>query len=272
MCYKLAFFSLMMTFLSLWVYRSAWIWGGFLTLSFILAVTTGAVQPFSVVVIGILLGCFWLLKKPVTGFSRFFLVLIGITVGLLLSFHIIPGFNNWKITEKFFISYDKPLMGLFPLVFLIPLVQSRSDWYQMALKAIPLTLVAVVLLMILTLSSGTIGWNFKLPSYALLRITSNLFLTVIPEEAFYRGFIQNELFKAFGKGLKGNIGAILFASSLFALAHLTWTGSFAMIGFVFLAGIIYGMIYQLTQRIESSIICHFIVNLLHMTCFTYHAE
>ena len=200
------------------------------------------------------------------------LVLLALALGFGLTYHIIPGFHNWHVSGNFWINYDKPFMGLFPLLFLIPLARSPDEWYKIGIKAIPMTLAAVVILMMLTLSSGTIGWNFKLPSSFILRLAANFFLVVIPEEAFYRGFVQEELFKGFGQGIKGTIGSILLSSALFALAHLSWTGSFAMIGFVFLAGIFYGAVYHYSKAIEGSILCHIIVNFLHMTCFTYHPE
>jgi uncharacterized protein len=133
-------------------------------------------------------------------------------------------------------------------------------------------MVVVFILAMLAIPSGTIDWHVKIPSHFLVRITSNLFLVAIPEETFFRGFVQQELFKTFGPGPKGHVTAVLAASLLFTLFHLGWTTSAAMLGFVFLAGVMYGAIYQYTKAIEASIFCHFCVNLTHMLFFTYHAE
>ncbi len=268
---QVTFFSLMMTFLSLWIHRTAWLWGAFLVISYILALHTGVAQPFSLIPVATLFVLFWALKKPITGTTRWVFILIAIALGAGLNFHWIPGFHNLHIAGRFWLNYDKPFMGLFCLVFLLPLLRNPAGWYQMALKAIPLTAIAVIALAALALSSGTVEWDLKLPSHALLRLTSNLFLVVIPEEAFFRGFVQEELFKGMGQGIKGTVIAILGASLLFTLFHLGWTSSPAMLGFVFLASILYGAIYQYTRAIESSILCHFAVNLLHMSLFTYHA-
>jgi membrane protease YdiL (CAAX protease family) len=268
----LAFFSLMMTFLSFWIHKSAWLWGAFLAISYILAINTSVVQPFSLVPIGTLLVLFWLFKNPIHGGLRLVLGLTVVALAAGLNFHWIPGFCNWHVSGNFWVNYDKPFIGLFTLAFLLPLLRTPEEWYKMAFKAIPLTIVAVFTLAILAVTSGTIAWQFKIPSHFILRLATNLLLVVIPEEAFFRGFVQEELFKGLGKGLKGGIVAIVVSSLLFALFHLGWHSSFAMLGFVCLAGVIYGAIYQYTRAIESSILCHFAVNFIHMTFFTYHAE
>lgn len=269
---QLAFFSLMMTFLSLWVHRSAWLWGGFLVISYIIAFHSSVAQPFSLLPIAALFVLFLVLKKPLDRLTRFVLILVVICIAACLEFHWMPGFNNWHVSGNFWVNYDKPFMGLFALTFLIPLLRSPNEWYSMALKAIPLTVGAVVLMALLAIPSGTVDWHIKIPSHFLLRLASNLFLVTIPEEAFFRGFVQQEISKSVGPGLKGNIIAILGASLLFTLFHLGWTTSAAMLCFVFLAGVIYGSIYQYVKAIEASIICHFAVNFIHMTFFTYHAE
>jgi membrane protease YdiL (CAAX protease family) len=268
----LSFYTLMMVFLSLWVHRSAWLWGAFLIISYILAFNTGVVQPFSIIPIGLLFVLFLVFRRPLIPNTRFLLILITILIGAGLNFHWIPGFSNWNVSENLWINFDKPFMGLFALAFLIPLLRTPEEWYRMALKAAPMTLVTVLILAMLALPSGTIDWQLKIPSHFLVRLVSNLFLVSVPEEAFFRGFVQAEIFKGFGPGPKGHICAVVGASLLFTLFHIGWTASAAMLGFVFLAGLFYGAIFQITKAIEASIICHFSVNLLHMTFFTYHAE
>lgn len=268
----LAFYSLMMAFLSLWIHRSAWLWGAFLFISYILAFHTGVVQPFSIIPIGLLFVIFLTFRRELVPQTRLILGLIATIIVAGLNFHWIPGFQNWHVAGHLWITYDKPFMGLFVLAFLIPLLRLPIDWYKLALKAIPLTMVAVFVLALLALPSGAIDWHVKIPSHFLIRIASNLFLVSIPEEAFFRGFIQQEIFKSLGPGPKGHIGAVVGASLLFTLFHIGWTASAAMLGFVFLAGLMYGAIYQYTKAIEGSIFCHFCVNLMHMCFFTYHAE
>lgn len=270
---RLAFYSLMMAFLSLWIHRSAWLWGGFLAISYILALHTSVVQPFSIIPIGLLLVIFLTFKKEMQPQPRVILALVAILIAAGLNFHWIPGFKNWNVAGNFWLNYDKPFMGLFVLAFLLPLLRSPAEWVQLVLKkAVPLTFAVILILALLATASGTVDWHIKIPSHFFLRILSNLFLVSIPEEAFFRGFVQQEIFKSLGPGPKGHIAAIVGAALLFAIFHIGWTASAAMLGFVFLAGVMYGTIYQYTKTIESSIFCHFCVNLMHMTFFTYHAE
>jgi len=271
--HHLSFYTLMMAFFSMWIRRSAWLWGSFLCISYILAFHTSVVQPISIIPIGLTLVIFLVFKKEtLQPHTRLILGVVALLVAAGLEFHKFPGFQNWHVSGNLWINYDKPFIGFFVVAFLLPLLREPTDWYRVALKAIPLTLLVVIILAILALPSGTIDWHVKIPSNFLLRITSNLFLVAIPEEAFFRGFVQQELFKTFGPGPKGHITAVLGASLLFTLFHLGWTASSAMLGFVFLAGVMYGAIYQYTKAIEASIFCHFCVNLTHMLLFTYHAE
>lgn len=269
----LSFYTLMMAFLSMWIHRSAWLWGAFLGISYILAFNTSVVQPFSIIPIGLLFVIFLVFKKEeLQPHTRLVLGVVAIIVAAGLEFHKFPGFQNWLVSGNLWINYDKPFIGFFVIAFLLPLLREPVDWYQVALKAFPATIGVVFILAMLAIPSGIIDWHVKIPSHFLVRIASNLFLVAIPEEAFFRGFVQRELFKTFGPGPKGHITAVVGASLLFTLFHLGWTASSAMLGFVFLAGVMYGAIYQYTKAIEASIFCHFCVNLTHMLFFTYHAE
>ena len=196
---------------------------------------------------------------------------IAVFLSTALIFHWVPGFHNWKVTNYFWINFDSPFTGLFVLALNLPLLRSRQQWTQMATKAIPLTVLGIALMICLAMLTGPVSWDPKLPSHFVLRILTNLMFVVIPEEGFFRGFVQEELYNRFGKGAMGNIGAVLVTAAFFTLVHLKWTGSLPLMGFVFLAGILYGSIYQYTKTIESSILCHFALNLTHMIFFTYHA-
>src|SRR6185437_16095172 len=107
----LAFYTLMMTFLSLWIHKSAWRWGPFLLISFILAFHTGVAQPFSLISVVALVVIFWFLREPMSGMPRLVLVGIAIAIGAGLSFHLLPGFHNWHVSGNFWVNYDKPFMG-----------------------------------------------------------------------------------------------------------------------------------------------------------------
>jgi membrane protease YdiL (CAAX protease family) len=109
-------------------------------------------------------------------------------------------------------------------------------------------------------------WELKLPSFFAARLLSNFFLTCIPEEGFYRGFIQNTLGKYLGKS-----ASLILTSLLFAAAHMYWSPNLSLLIFVFLAGLLYGGVYLISGKIESAIFTHFLLNVIHMVFFSYHA-
>lgn len=197
--------------------------------------------------------------------------LIVISFGFKL--HQFPGFTNLQISEKFWLGLEAPLVGLLPLAFCVPLARYKGDWGQVY-KGWWLAIGGIALMTVLAVSGGTVHWQAKWPTYAGLRYFSNFFLTCIPEEAFYRGFVQAEL-KRFLQGSLSPRGAggiaLVVSAAIFTLAHIGWSPNFAIFAFVFLAGLLYGGVYWVSGRIESSIFCHFLLNFLHMTFFSYHA-
>ncbi len=267
----LCFFALSMSFISLWIRKTAWLWASFLAISLILAIQAGVAKPFSLVPIGILLVSHFLLEKNIGGKERIILVLLATFVSAGLILGLFPWFCDWQITEKFWIHYGKPFIGLFVLAFPLPLLRSKEQWVSISLKTIPLTILGIAALAFLATSGGEVGFCPKWPSYFLLRSLVNLIFVTIPEEAFFRGFLQEEISRFLGKGFWKSTGAVLISSALFMVAHIGWTSSPAMLGFVFIAGLLYGGIYQYTKAIEGSIFCHLALNVTHMVFFTYHA-
>jgi uncharacterized protein len=274
------FLALIMSFASLWIYRSVWLWGSFASLAYVLAYHARLVHPISLVPVATLMILHLTLKRTLKPFSRAVLILFATVISLGLWLHLFPGFNNWAISENlflgkdaalynFWLNFDKPFTGLFILAFALPLVHHKEEWKEMARKAIPLSLVGIAIILCLALYTGQVAWNPKVPTIFFAWMLNNLFLVSIPEEAFLRGFIQRELFQWMGKSVTASIGAVLFTAFFFTLLHLNWVQDIPFLSLIFATGIVYGAIYQYTQRIESSIICHFLLNAIHFTFFTY---
>lgn len=267
----LPFLCLGLAILSLWVYRSPWLWGGFLALALILAIDKDVANPFVLIPIGTLFLIHLLLKKNFLGYERLFLIAVAIAISTCLSFHWIPGFHNWHISGRLWINFDVPFIGFFILALQLPLIKSKGEWRRVALKTVPLTILGIGLMAILAVYTGATTLHFKCPTHPFIRLLSNLFFVAISEEAYFRGFIQEEIYKYCGKGAKGSMIAVIATSIIFALYHLKWTSSLPILIFTGIAGLLYGSIYQYTKAIESSIFCHFALNFVHMFFFTYHA-
>lgn len=280
---SLCFFALIMGIASLWVYRTPWIYGAFFLISYYLGHLANIVQPIALIPLGSLLLFHILLKAGVKGHLRALLVAIATALSLAIWLHILPGFHNWKITSQFaytegafpasfYLNWDKPFTGIFILAWSFPLIRTKEEIRKVAIVTIPYAIVAIMILILIAVWGNVIRWDPKLPAYFWLWSIVNLFLVVIPEEALMRGFVQKECFRWFGeKGIMANMGCILITSVLFALLHMNMLNNSSYVLLVFAAGILYGAIYQFTKAIESSIFCHYALNIVHVLLFTYPA-
>jgi membrane protease YdiL (CAAX protease family) len=277
----LAFFALIMGIVSFWVKRSPWVWGGFFLLFVALGLLSKLLDPVALLPILALFALHGLLSQMPPGFFRFFVVLATISISIGLWVHLFPGFHSLPLSEPtalspgaqpygLFLHPDKPLIGFFVLAWGLPLIGSLSSFRYMLKFVLPLSIAGALLLALIALYTGMIAWAPKLPTLFWLFIPLNLLLVAIPEEAFMRGFVQNECLRLFGdKGIASQILAILLTSLLFAALHYGWSKNIPFLFLVFIAGVIYGSIYQFTRAIEASIICHYIFNLIHFSLFTY---
>lgn len=279
----LAFFALAMTIASLWVKRSPWIWGPFLVLAFALAYVEKIITPIALAPIAALLALHTLLKGDIRGLARFVLVALAAVVSFGLLLHFFPGFNNIQILQKVQISknaypyslclsFDKPFVGIFVLAVGFPLIGNMRDFKNVMKLALPLIIGGIAIMIILSIYSGMIQWDPKFLQIFWFFMVQNLLFVCIIEGAFWRGFIQREFFRWFGdKGFFANIGCVLATAVLFAALHYFWVPSIPFLFLVFVAGIIYGSIYQFTKALEPSIFCQWLFNITHFLLFTYPA-
>lgn len=206
--------------------------------------------------------------------------LLFICCALLLGLHIFPGFHSLNIMKNvtltpdaipysLYFNIDKTLIGL--LIF--------GFWYSRPAKPLSWSATSVTLLKVLPLIIGSVIILSYLINYIQfapkvidglgLWMWANLFFTCTAEEAFFRGLIQKQLSLRLQNYSAGKWIALSIAAILFGLAHLG--GGWMYVGISILAGFGYGMLYQLTGRIEASILSHFILNLSHILFFTYPA-
>ncbi|CUI17969.1 CAAX amino terminal protease family protein [Candidatus Protochlamydia naegleriophila] len=262
----LAFIFLSGSFLSLWVRREPKIWETLICLSLLAGLVAGHITWVGLAFIACL-SMLWLLydRKPN---AWFFIILVCFSMSFKL--RLIPGYYPFLITSKFAVGLENPLIGLFPLALLVPLAKDMQDW-KGVLKGLACGLLGIGLLAFLAAISGAARWDFTLPSYMALRTLSNLILTSIPEEGFYRGFVQKTLCEYFKNYRCGSLIALILTSALFSFAHIFWSPNVAILGFTFLASLLYGSVYLYSGKIESAILCHFLLNVIHMTFFSYHA-
>lgn len=213
------------------------------------------------------------------GLIRWFtgVMIILLSAGFMV--HVLPGFSSYQaipetvlspgaIPYARYIHYDKPLIGLFLLGFCHRLLSPTERVRILKPTTVWLFMTAAIVLAI-AYALHFVRFDPKLPGLFPLWAGSNLFFTCVPEEALFRGFVQQHLDKVFAKIRFGRLYALSIASVLFGLAHFKGGVSYVLLASV--AGVGYGLVYQKTKSIESSILVHFAVNTLHFLFFTYPA-
>lgn len=197
---------------------------------------------------------------------------------VLLGAHILPGFHNLKVLDTVLVStdglpftmylnLDKTLVALGLLGWCIPRLSTRQKWRQALHFLRSRSLILLAPIFILALASGKIHWDPKLPSYTWLWTLTNLLFVCTAEEAFFRGFLQRQLFLLWQNRPLQKLLPLALASFFYGLSHLA--GGPLYVSFVFLAGLAYGWAYQKSDCIEASILLHFGLNLTHFLLFTY---
>ncbi len=279
---SMCFFALMMSFISLWVRKTFFLWGSFFIIAYILALEARIVNWLSLIPILILFLCHYFLSKATQRGARFLLFGSAVVISVGLNFHFFPGFHNWNLISNvtlssdaspysLWLNFDKPLMGIFALSFSIPLITSIPEFRRVLKTCIPLSIIGIFILMGISLYFNLVKWDPKIPSFFFVWFLNNLILVSIPEEAFFRGFFQRWLYNWFGDNPMAGVGSIFVTSLLFTLLHLIWVANLSFLSLVFVASIIYGVVYQVTKSLEASIFCHFGLNLTHFLFFSYPA-
>ncbi|WP_345844500.1 CPBP family intramembrane glutamic endopeptidase [Shewanella algae] len=190
-----------------------------------------------------------------------------------LTVHLLPGFDSLKLLDKvqassgsapfsMYLNLDKPL-SLFLLLLAWPLVAGTpKPLPRRKIILLALLFAATPALLGLASLSGAINWDPKLPGWWWLFALNNLLLTCVAEEVLFRGALQQYLVKR-GGALLG----VTLASVLFGLAHLA--GGWTLVLFAALAGVLYGLVFQLSGRLWLAALCHFCLNFCHLLLFSY---
>ena len=275
----LSFFLLILAFIFIWIKRRWGVWFILFISSFASAYYTGIIEPQTTVPIGLLLFSQLLLHKDVKGFARLFLVMIPTMISFALLTHSLKGFQNipllseWKLSPdalpiNFSMNYDTPLIGLFVLGFTLPLIRSKKEILRSLAFTLPLAFVIIPALFFIATSLKLLVFAPKFSPLLSLFFLSQIFFTTLPEEAFFRGFLQREITKDLPNKF-GGVLAIIVTSLLFTSTHLFYLPDPSYLLFTFLTSLCYGAIFHITGYIESSIFLHLLINLTHLFFFTY---
>ena len=193
--------------------------------------------------------------------------------------HLVPGFNNLLVFERvrfspdsipftMYLNFDKIVVGVFICILYLQSQRQILDRRSLLLSA-RCAGVLISILMGLAFLLHYVRFDFKFPEMGWIWILNNLFFVCFAEEAFFRGFVQGGLTELLPKTKMGAVLSIAIAALLFGLAHFPGGVIYVVLSTV--AGLFYGYAFWKTDRIQSSILVHFSVNLVHFLFFSYPA-
>ena len=235
-----------------------------------------------------LIGLLWILLCGLTIWSavnpslskwvRWLSMGIFLVIGVAMSNHLLPGFNNLLVIDRvqfssdsapftMYLNFDKTVVGLF--IYLFILKEKERVYWQRADVAITMKTWAllVVLMLPIALSIHYARIDPKLPSQTWLWALNNLFFVCVAEESLFRGLIQGRLTKLVPQSSRWKWLPLAISSLLFGLDH--YEGGLTYILLATIAGLFYGYTYWKTTKIETSISVHFSFNLTHFLFFSY---
>jgi len=240
---------------------------------------TDILRPAALIGLGVFLLLAWFAsQKKTPPWQQFVCGFLTIVMALALAMHCLPGFNNAMLLAgvklspdsapfTLYANFDKGAVGLVLLALFCRRTSSRVELITVIHKAAPIIAATIVIVLGLAWLIHFVRLDFKLPESTLTFMAVNLFFTVIAEEAFFRGFIQDRLSLALGSTSWNNAIAVVISALLFGIAHLTGGPQYA--GLTTLAGLGYAFAFQQTQRIESAIAAHFLLNAAQFVTFSY---
>ena len=255
-------------------------WAPMLALAVLAGMLTGQVDAIGAAGLALLAAAAWGTTHAPRAWQRASLLVLTLLLALLLALHRWPGFHNVLVVPSaaitadarpfmLYANLDKGAAGLLLLALLAPRIHAWREWRATIGATLLPGAVTIVLVMGLGALAGLVRPALKWPDFTLQFLAINLFLTVVAEEAFFRGVIQHRLQAALQAVRGGTWLALVLSALLFGAAHLG--GGLAYAALATVAGAGYGWVFQRSGRIEAAILLHFMLNAVHFLGFTYPA-
>jgi len=224
----------------------------------------------------------WSAREAANKHARALSLALALTAvaALALALHMAPGFHNPVILQDYrfsadalpftlYANFDKAVVGIVLVGVFCERIASWSEWAAMLRRIAPIVLSTLVIVLGLGWLLGQVRPDFKWTPYSSWFLASNLFITCVAEEAFFRGFLLQKMTTALRGWRGGGLIAVLATSILFGLAHLGGGPLLALLAT--LAGLHYAAAYLLSKRVEGAILTHFALNAVHFLAFSYPA-
>lgn len=207
------------------------------------------------------------------------LVLTGVCA-LLLALHRLPGFHNPVLADHVQVSagappftlyanFDKAVAGIVLMgVFCAP-IRAAAAWLPVVRRTAPVLLATLVVVLGAGTLLGVVRPDVKWLPVTPWFLATNLFITCVTEEAFFRGLLLGGMARWLAGRRHGADVAVAVSTVLFGLVHAP--GGPLLVVFATLAGLGYAAAYRRSGRIEGAILTHFALNAVHFVAFTYPA-
>ncbi len=215
--------------------------------------------------------------------------LLVVAAAVTFAGHFMPGFHNAKIIDHMvmspggvpftmYLDFDKVAAawilarcgGFFPVA-----ADSQKSANEQADARRSLVIGALCLgsclavIIPVSLAIGYIAFDPKIMPFFWIWAANNLIFVAFSEETLFRGMVQGSLTAGFTRLGWPAYAALLVSAGLFGLAHIA--GGWAYVALAALAGLFYGAAFLKTNRLETSIAVHFLLNFIHAVFFTYPA-
>lgn len=212
-------------------------------------------------------------------FSKKSLFAVLFILGFLMLHHMLPGFNAWKVVKNVKLSKESKSFDLryyfesgafaFLLIGIGAMATRTREAWTHLLKKFPIDiLITAIILFPTAYFLHGIVLDIKISAIFPLWMIKNLFLVSLPEECFFRGFLQKELALYLGNRRFGQLTAIVITSIVFGLFHFQGGANYMLLTAI--AGLLFGWVYNRRKTIESAVLVHFTVNLIHLFFFRFH--
>jgi membrane protease YdiL (CAAX protease family) len=279
----LPFALLLAAVLGLWIHRAVWI--GALVTAIAAGYATGALHGPAALWIALLaaLALAYVRVRASTSPNRsIWQAIIGLIFfiyAIAMGLPLLPGFTRVVLVEPFVTSpgaapfaisvgFPKVAIGILIIGILKPaLVSSWRELAHVLARALPIFAITACAGMAVVILMGYSSLAPKWHTLFLLWAPINLFFTCLSEEAFFRGFVQQELSRVGSNTARASGIALVIAAILFGAAH--FGGGLAYVVAATIAGVGYGWAFMRDCRIEAAMLVHFGVNATHFLLFVY---
>ena len=254
-------------------------WSVLLGLSIVAAIGAGIVEWAGLTAIALFAGaCLAAVRCSFPKLVRIFAWAVLVACSVAFATHQVPWINNVLVFDAVTVSplaapytlywnYDKALAGVLLYAVCVQ-PQRKIAWRGAVIATSVIAVLTPALLAIPAVATKYVLWDPKWPAILLLWVPANLLVTCVAEEVFFRGLLQRHLTRALRPVVpSAGLVALFLAAAAFGVAHIGGGAAYAVLAA--LAGIGYGAAYHATQRVEASILVHFILNLTHLLLFTY---